>query len=83
MSNKTKKFVCEEVEAEKESNPKVVLEDTEGHKVYLKDEQVARLTMMRQMSWYLISLVIYIGCALFGFGIAYLVIKILIYYNIQ
>lgn len=56
----------------------VELKDIKGKPVRIEENQIAKLAIMRQMSWYILTLAIYIICSLIGFGVAYFVVHLLI-----
>lgn len=43
-----------------------------------RHSQVTKLFSMGQSFWYMLTIVIFLGCTLLGFGIAFLITKLLI-----
>ena len=61
----------------------VTIKDVRGKPVEIRENQIAKLATMRQASWYMLALLMYAVCSLVGFGIAYFVVRLLIYLQLQ
>ena len=61
----------------------VTIKDIKGKPVQIRENQIAKLATMRQASWYMLALLMYIVCSLVGFGIAYFVVRLLIHLQLQ
>lgn len=54
------------------------IHDQRGRKIKVRESEIAKLTAIRMSSWYMLAIVLYLGSALLAFGLAYLIVKILI-----
>ncbi len=58
-------------------------------KTFLKREEITHRIQIKNMAyasqgvWYMLTIIIYLGCTLLGFGVAIFIIKILISMNIK
>jgi len=43
----------------------------------------SRMLFMGQSVWYMLTILIFLGCTLMGFGVAYFIVKVLIDLNVK
>ncbi len=49
----------------------------QNHKYTVSEEDLAKLVITRQSSWYVVTFLIYFLCAVFGFAMAIFVVRML------
>jgi len=53
-------------------------DDQKGRDEISHRSQVKSMIYVGQSFWYILTIVIYLGCTLLGFGVAYLITKVLV-----